>query len=122
MRVHQYIFGKDGGAEKFFVHLVGALARRGIEQTAVMRWNRRWKPYVEAHARVIQSNFRNLSADRILLPIKVYMLAQKEKPDALISWSTRGARLMPAYKGGIKLSRLGDYPTHLGYFKNSDIL
>jgi glycosyltransferase involved in cell wall biosynthesis len=122
MRVHQYIFGKDGGAEKFFVHLVGALARRGVEQTAVMRWNRRWRSDVEEHARVIQSNFRNLSADRILLPIKVHMLANKERPDAIISWSTRGARLMPAYRHGIKLSRLGDYPTHLGYFKNSDIL
>lgn len=122
MRVHQYIFGKDGGAERFFVHLVGALARRGVEQTAVLRWNRRWHDDVAAHARVIQSNFRNLSADRLLLPIRVRLLAEREKPDALISWSTRGARLMPAYKGGIKLSRLGDYPTHLGYFKNSDIL
>jgi glycosyltransferase involved in cell wall biosynthesis len=122
MRVHQYIFGKDGGAEKFFVHLVGALARRGVEQTAVMRWNRRWREDVEPHARVIQSNFRNLSADRILLPMKVLSMARKEKVDAIISWSTRGARLMPAYNGAIKLSRLGDYPTHLGYFKNSDIL
>jgi glycosyltransferase involved in cell wall biosynthesis len=122
MRVHQYIFGKDGGAEKFFVHLVGALDRRGVEQTTVMRWNRRWKPDVEAHSRVIESNFRNLSIDRLLLPIRVRMMAEKEKVDAIISWSTRGARLMPAYKGGIKLSRLGDYPTHLGYFKNSDIL
>lgn len=122
MRVHQYIFGKDGGAEKFCVHLVGALARRGVEQTVVMRWNRRWKPEIEAHAHVIQSNFRNLSIDRLLLPIKVAKLAEREKADAIISWSTRGARLMPDYKGGIKLSRLGDYPTHLGYFKNSDIL
>jgi Glycosyltransferase len=121
-RVHQYIFGKDGGAEKFFVHLVGALHRRGVEQTTVMRWNRRWKPDVEKHSRVIESNFRNLSIDRILLPIKVLQLAKKDKADAIISWSTRGARLMPDYKGGIKLSRLGDYPTHLGYFKNSDIL
>lgn len=122
MRVHQYIFGKDGGAEKFFVHLVRALARRGVEQTAVMRWNRRWKPDVEEHARVIESNFRNLSIDRLLLPMKVLSMAKQDKADAIISWSTRGARLMPAYKGGIKLSRLGDYPTHLGYFKNSDIL
>ncbi len=122
MRVHQYIFGKDGGAEKFFVHLVGALDRRGVDQTVVMRWNRRWKPDVEAHAKVIESNFRNMSIDRILLPMKVLSLAKSDKADAIISWSTRGARLMPDYKGGIKLSRLGDYPTHLGYFKNSDIL
>ncbi|MGR6430218.1 glycosyltransferase [Rhizobium sp. PAMB 3174] len=122
MRVHQYIFGKDGGAERFFVHLVAALDKRGVEQTAVMRWNRRWRSDVEAHAKVVQSNFRNLSIDRLLLPIRVRMMAEMQKPDAIISWSTRGARLMPAYKGGIRLSRLGDYPTHLGYFKNSDVL
>ncbi len=122
MRVHQYIFGKDGGAERFFVHLVAALAKRGVDQTTVMRWNRRWKSDVEPYSRVIESNFRNLSIDRLLLPIRVRMLAEMQKPDAIISWSTRGARLMPAYKGGMKLSRLGDYPTHLGYFKNTDIL
>lgn len=122
MRIHQYIFGKDGGAEKFFVHLSSALAKRGVEQTVVMRWNRRWKPDVEKHATIIQSNFRDASIDRLLLPIKVRKLAEKEQPNAILTWSTRGARLMPAYKGGIKLSRLGDYPTHLGYFKNSDVL
>jgi len=122
MKVHHYHFGKDGGAEKFFVHLVGALGRRGVEQAAVIRPNRIWRKDIEPYARIVESNFRNLSPDRLLLPIKVQLMAGKEKPDALFSWATRASRLMPAYKGAIKLSRLGDYPTNLSYFKNTDIL
>ena len=89
MKVMHYHFGKDGGAERFFVHLVNALARRGVEQTAVIRPNRLWRKDVEPHARLIESNFRNLSPDRILLPLKVKHLARRERPDALFSWATR---------------------------------
>lgn len=122
MKVMHYHFGKDGGAERFFVHLVNALARRGVEQTAVIRPNRLWRKDIEPHARLIESNFRNLSPDRILLPLKVKHLARRERPDALFSWATRASRLMPNYKGCIKISRLGDYPTNLSYFKNTDVL
>ncbi len=122
MKVMHYHFGKDGGAERFFVHLVNALARRGVEQTAVIRPNRLWRKDIEQSSRIIESKFRNLSPDRILLPLRVKHMARMEKPDALFSWATRGSRLMPNYKGCIKLSRLGDYPTNLSYFKNSDIL
>jgi glycosyltransferase involved in cell wall biosynthesis len=122
MKVHHYHFGKDGGAEKFFVHLVGALGRRGVEQSAVIRPERIWRKDIAPYATVIESNFRNLSPDRLLLPLKVSSMARREKPDALMSWATRASRLMPAYRGCIKLSRLGDYPTNLSYFKNTDIL
>jgi glycosyltransferase involved in cell wall biosynthesis len=122
MKVMHYHFGKDGGAERFFVHLVNALARRGVEQTAVIRPQRLWRKDIEASATIIESNFRNLSPDRILLPLKVGYMARTQKPDALFSWATRASRLMPNYKGCIKLSRLGDYPTNLSYFKNTDVL
>jgi len=122
MKVHHYHFGKDGGAERFFVHLVNALARRGVEQTAVIRPNRLWRKDIENSAKLIESNFRNLSSDRLLLPLKVMSNARRDKPDALFSWATRASRLMPNYKGCIKISRLGDYPTNLSYFKNTDVL
>lgn len=122
MKVMHYHFGKDGGAERFFVHLVNGLARRGVEQTVVIRPDRLWRKDIENSCRIIESNFRNLSPDRVLLPLKVSYLAHREKPDALMSWATRASRLMPAYKGCIKVSRLGDYPTNLGYFKNTDVL
>lgn len=122
MKVMHYHLGKDGGAERFFVHLVNALARRGVEQTAVIRPNRLWRKNIDGVCGIIESNFRNLSPDRLLLPMKVMRMARREQPNALMSWATRPSRLMPPYKGCIKLSRLGDYPTKLDYFANTDIL
>ncbi len=122
MKVCHFHFGKDGGAERFFVHLVNAFAKRGLEQSCVIRKNRVWRKDIEAVANITESNFRNLSLDRILLPIKVRSMAQSLKPDAIMSWAPRASELMPNYKGCIKLSRLGDYPTKLDYFKNTDIL
>ncbi len=92
MKVMHYHFGKDGGAERFFVHLVNALARRGVEQTAVIRPNRLWRKDIEAAAKITESNFRNLSLDRMLLPYKGRTMARREKPDALIAWATAGQR------------------------------
>jgi glycosyltransferase involved in cell wall biosynthesis len=122
MKVFHLHFGKDGGAEQFFVHLVGALGRRGVEQTAVIRKNRIWRSDIAPHAKIIQSNFRNFTPDRLLLPLKIRSMAEQERPDAIVSWASRAARLMPSYQHGITLSRLGDYPPHLGYFKNTDVL
>jgi glycosyltransferase involved in cell wall biosynthesis len=122
MKVMHYHLGKDGGAEKFFVHLVNGLARRGVEQTCVIRPKRLWKKDIEPVARIIESNFRNAHPDRILLPMRIGRIVRREKPDALFSWATRASRLIPAYEGAIKISRLGDYPTNLSYFKNTDVL
>ncbi len=122
MKVMHFHFGKDGGAERFFVHLVNALAERGVEQTSVIRHGRIWKKDIEGATRIIESNFRNLSLDRILLPMKVSSMARREKPDALFAWMPRASRLMPNYKGCIKISRLGDYPLRLDYFRNTDCL
>lgn len=122
MRVHHFHFGKDGGAERFFVHLVNAFARRGIDQSCVIRKNRVWRRDIETVADITESNFRNVSLDRFLLPIKVQAMAKAHKPNAIMAWAPRASELMPSYTGCIKLSRLGDYPTKLDYFKNTDIL
>lgn len=122
MKVIHFQFGKEGGAERFFVQLVNAFARRGLEQTIVIRPGRLWRDEVHPSIDVIESNFRNLSLDRLLLPLKVKRLAETMKPNAIFSWATRASRLMPKHPSAIKLSRLGDYPTNLDYFKNTDVL
>lgn len=40
MKVMHIHFGKEGGAERFFVNLVNALHERGIEQRALIRPDR----------------------------------------------------------------------------------
>ena len=122
MKIIHFQFGKEGGAERFFVQLVNALARRNIEQTIIIRHQRLWRDEIDKRINVIENNFRNLSPDRLLLPRTVRHLIEDQTPTALLGWATRGSRLMPSHSGPLKISRLGDYPTKLTYFKNTDIL
>jgi glycosyltransferase involved in cell wall biosynthesis len=115
-------FGKDGGAERFFVQLVNALGRRDVSQKVVIRRNRVWRKEIEDVAEITESNFRTASLDRILLPRAVRRTAQRWKPDALFAWMPKGARLMPTDADCIRLARLGDYPVRLDDFKNVDVL
>ncbi|WP_037470136.1 glycosyltransferase [Sinorhizobium fredii] len=122
MKVMHFHFGKDGGAERFFVHLVNALAERGVEQTSVIRPDRQWRSEIEGATKITESHFRNLSLDRLLLPRKVMNMARRDRPNALMAWAPRASQLMPAYRGCIKISRLGDYPPRLDYFRNTDCI
>jgi glycosyltransferase involved in cell wall biosynthesis len=122
MKVIHYHFGKDGGAERFFTLLVNALAQKGVEQTSIIRPNRLWKPDIINATSIIESNFRNLSLDRFLLPVRAMSLAKREMPTALMAWAPRASQLMPNYRGCIRISRLGDYPLRLDYFRNTDVL
>jgi glycosyltransferase involved in cell wall biosynthesis len=122
MKVMHFHFGKDGGAERFFTHLVNAFARRDIEQISVIRPDRAWRPDIAGVSRIVESHFRNLSLDRVLLPMKVMRMAKAERPDAIMAWAPRASELMPAYDGCIKISRLGDYPLRLSYFRNTDVI
>ncbi len=122
MRIIHFQFGKEGGAERFFVRLINALARRGIEQTVVIRPDRLWCDEIDASVGVVESHFRNLTPDRLLLPLKVKRMIKAQRPTVLCAWATRASRLMPAHLEAIRISRLGDYPTKLDYFKNTDVL
>ncbi|MFK7903362.1 MAG: glycosyltransferase [Nitratireductor sp.] len=122
MKVTHFHFGKDGGAERFYVNLVNALAKRNVEQISVIRPNRGWKPLIQNATKIIESHFRNFSLDKILLPIRVKKLANEFEPDAMMAWMPKGAKLMPNYTKAIRVARLGDYPTKLNHFKNIDVL
>jgi glycosyltransferase involved in cell wall biosynthesis len=121
-RVLHMHFGKDGGAERFFVSLVKALAERGVEQRFVIRPNRSWKPEIAPHGEIIENHFRHLSISGQLLPWRIRRMARTWKPDAMMSWMPRAARLMPEIEGPVRLTRLGDYPKNLKHFGHSDLL
>jgi glycosyltransferase involved in cell wall biosynthesis len=122
MRVVHLHFGKDGGAEVFFVHLLNALAERGVEQTVVIRPERPWKADLPASARVIESHFRTFSVDRIVLPLRVAALVKRWRPDSVLGWMPKGAKLMPRNPRTLRLARLGDYPTSFKKFANVEVL
>jgi len=122
MKVMHFHFGKDGGAECFFVHLVNAFARRNVAQKIVIRPERLWRKSIDGSVDIAESHYRNASIDRILLPISVKRTSRQWKPDALFAWMPRACRLMPKQADCIRIARLGDYPLRLGHFKNIDVL
>lgn len=122
MKVMHFHFGKDGGAERFFAHLVNAFARRDVAQRVIIRPDRVWRKDIEHAAEITESHFRNASPDRFLLPFRVQRTARRWKPDAMFAWMPRASRLMPSHTGCVRIARLGDYPKRLKYFKNIDVL
>ncbi|MGB8814757.1 MAG: glycosyltransferase [Paracoccaceae bacterium] len=121
-RVLHLHFGKDGGAERFFVNLVNALGRRGVEQRFVIRPNRAWRPEIEALGPIIENNYRRLSLSAPILEWRVRQLCKTWQPDAVMSWMPRASRLMPDTPGAVKLARLGDFPKNLKHFGRCDVL
>lgn len=122
MKVAHFHFGKEGGAERFFVHLVLSLHERGLEQKTVMRPNRTWQKDIEQASEIKLSNFRNVSVDRFMLPLYAKNLDRNWNPDVLFAWMPRACRLMPSSAKAKRIARLGDYPLRLDYFKNIDTL
>ena len=122
MKVFHFHFGREGGAERFFVNLINSFAERAVEQTAFIRPGRLWRPEIDSRIVVHEKLWRRISLSRFWLEAKLKRLIKQEKPDALMAWMPRGARFTPNYPVAIKVARLGDYPLRLDYFTNIDVL
>ena len=115
-------FGKEGGAERFFVNLVEAFQDRGMEQRFVIRPGRLWEDEVAALGPVWRTNYRRLSPMTPVMTWRVHRMIRRWRPDVIMAWMSRSTRLIPDYPGAVKLTRLGDYPRHLDYFRYNDVI
>ncbi|MEY9163460.1 glycosyltransferase involved in cell wall biosynthesis [Sinorhizobium fredii] len=122
MKVMHIHFGKEGGAERFFVNLVNALHDRGVEQRVLIRPGRSWRSEIERSAQVYEGVFRRLSLSRFFLQWRMSRILREFRPDVIMAWQLRASRFMPSYKNALRISRLGDYPEHLGYYTNVETL
>lgn len=117
--LHTIAGGRHGGAERFFVDLAGALARRGIAQHALTR------PYA---ARLEELSAFGCSVTTVpmggpfdlLSRWKVNRAAAAFAPDISLAWMNRGARFSPR---GVwsTVGRLGGY-YDLKYYRGCDHL
>ena len=121
-RVLHFHFGKEGGAERFFVNLSRAFAKRGIEQKFFIRPNRTWEAQIAELGPVIKNNFSRLSPYSLLAHVQAELIVRKWKPDAVMAWMPRAGRLLHRWPNTIKLARMGDFPANLKHFNNCDIL
>jgi glycosyltransferase involved in cell wall biosynthesis len=122
MKIIHLHFGKDGGAERFFVHLLGAFASRDVQQTAFIRPRRGWRGSIDPRVRIVEGTFRRISISRFFLAAKLRRLMRDDPPDVLMAWMPRASRFMPQWNGGVRVARLGDYPPRLDYFEQIDVL
>lgn len=122
LRVIHFHFGKEGGAERFFVKLAQALGRRGVEQRFIIRPGRSWGDEIAALGPVIHSNFRVFSPTTPLVHWRADRWVRRWKPQAVMSWMPRAARLVHPWPGVVKLNRMGDFPQNLKHFENCDLL
>jgi glycosyltransferase involved in cell wall biosynthesis len=122
MKIVHIHFGKDGGAERFFVKLANGFSRRGVEQQFFIRPDRLWRKDIEACGPVHEGVFRRISLSRFVLAARIRRVLKQMKPDAIIAWAPRASQAMPAKADALRLGRLGDYPLKLDYFGNLDII
>lgn len=121
-RVLHIHFGKEGGAERFFVNLAQAFAARGVEQRFVIRPGRTWDADVAALGPVIHNNFGRLSPMALVAHVQVDRMVKRWKPNAVMAWMPRAGRLLHSWPGVVKLARMGDFPKSLKHFGKCDTL
>jgi glycosyltransferase involved in cell wall biosynthesis len=121
-KILHFHFGKDGGAERFFVNLANAFNEAEIEQKFVIRPNRVWRKEIEALGAIYENHYRRISISTFFLNHRVNQIVRKWKPDAVMAWMPRAARLMKDWPETCKIVRLGDFPRHLDHFRNCDII
>jgi glycosyltransferase involved in cell wall biosynthesis len=122
MKVLHIHFGKEGGAERFFVSLANAFGERGVEQHFIIRPRRTWEGLIKELGPIWFNNYRYFSLSSFLLEWRVKRLIKTWQPDAVMAWMPRASHLIPDMDSAVKLTRLGDYPVHLRHFKNLDVL
>lgn len=120
MRLLHLHFGKDGGAERFFVKLAGALGRRGVEQAALIRPGRSWKSELPPGMQLREAVPRLLT--RPWVAWRRHRLASAFNPSAYLAWMWRAADLLPSSPGPLRLVRLGDYPREIRSLRNADVV
>ena len=121
-RVLHIHFGNDGGAERFFASLAQALGDRSVEQRFIIRPNRAWRGEIEGLGQLIEKHYRPLSPFSLLLKKRLRCMVREWRPNAIMAWMPRAARLLPDWPEAVKFTRLGDFPTKLKYFARCDVL
>eukprot|EP01036_Dinobryon_divergens_P045396 gene45396-60648_t len=121
-RVLHIHFGKEGGAERFFVKLAQALGRRGVQQRFIIRPARSWDGQVSPLGPVIRNNFSAMSPLSLLAHVQANRWVRQWQPNAVMAWMPRAARLVHPWPGVVKLARMGDFPGNLKHFGNCDLL
>ncbi|WP_422374165.1 glycosyltransferase [Roseibium sp.] len=103
--------GVDGGAEKFFVRLAGALARKGVDQIAFIRPDRPWRDELAKHCDVRELRFSRSHLKRHFVRWGISREIRKFGATATMGWMSPASKWLPAPGPEMRtFLRLGDWP------------
>lgn len=120
MRILQVMAGgENGGAERFFEDLVGAMARAGIDQACAIRgYPQRIAKLGEIGCSVSTLPFTG-TLD-FVTPWKLRRIAKDWQPQLILGWMNRACRVLPRGPW-VNVGRLGGY-YNLKYYRHCDHL
>jgi glycosyltransferase involved in cell wall biosynthesis len=103
--------GVDGGAERFFVRLTAALARRGVEQIAFIRKDRPWRDDLAKHCDVREMTFSRSHLKRHVIRWNIARQIHSFGARATMGWMSPASKWMPKPGPNMRtFLRLGDWP------------
>lgn len=103
--------GVDGGAEKFFVRLSGALARAGVEQIAFIRPDRPWRDALARHCEVRELRFSRSHFKRHFVRWGIAREIRRFGASATMGWMSPASKWLPRPGQDMRtFLRLGDWP------------
>ncbi|GAB2184769.1 glycosyltransferase [Roseibium sp. LAB1] len=103
--------GVDGGAERFFVRLTAALARRGVEQIAFIRKDRPWRDDLAKHCDVREMTFSRSHLKRHVIRWNIARQIQSFGARTTMGWMSPASKWMPKPGPNMRtFLRLGDWP------------
>ncbi len=103
--------GVDGGAERFFVRLTGALARRGVEQIAFIRKDRPWRDDLARHCDVREMTFSRSHLKRHVIRWDIARQIKAFGARSTMGWMSPASKWMPKPGPSMRtFLRLGDWP------------
>lgn len=115
--------GVDGGAEKFFVRLSRALAKRGVEQIAFIRHDRPWRDELAEHCTVRELKFSRSHLKRHFVRWGISREISKFGATVTMGWMSPASKWMPKPGPNMRtFLRLGDFPDGFHTYGNVERL
>lgn len=103
--------GVDGGAEKFFVRLSRALAKRGVAQIAFIRHDRTWRDELAEHCDVRELKFSRSHFKRHFVRWGIARDIRHFGAGATLGWMSPASKWLPKPGPDMRtFLRLGDFP------------
>jgi L-malate glycosyltransferase len=115
--------GVDGGAEKFFVRLSRALAKRGVEQIAFIRPDRPWRDELAEHCDVREMKFSRSHIKRHVIRWNIARQIRQFGAKTTMGWMSPASKWMPKPGPDMRtFLRLGDFPDGFHTYGNVENL